>query len=235
MSLAVAQLDVAALSDSDLAECVRRGDERAFAHVMRRHNRRLFRTARAILRDDFEAEDCVQEAYLHGFRSIATFRGESTLSTWLTRIVINQALGRIRRLKKQDQDTRLDNVLDLNGQIHGISEPGGQTDQPEALAMRADIRRLLERKIDALPSAFRTVFMLRALEDMSTEEVAACLGIPEATVRSRFFRARSLLRLSLETDMDSAVESAFAFEGTRCDRMVDTVLQRLRRPTRPSG
>ena len=101
--------------------------------------------------------------------------------------------------------------------------------------LREEMRRLLERKIDQLPAAFRTVFMLRALEEMSAQETAECLGIPEATVRTRFFRARSLLRESLEKDMDVALEGAFAFDGARCDRIVQAVLDRLRRPTGPSG
>jgi len=235
MSVPVVQLNLSALPDWDLAERMRGGDQRAFELVMRRHNRLLYRTARAILRDDAEAEDCVQEAYLQGFRSIAAFRGESKLSTWLTRIVVNQALGTMRKRKKQDSDISLDNVLDLDGHVRGASALVGEPEQPEASALREEMRRILERNIDQLPSAFRTVFMLRALEEMSAQETAECLGIPEATVRTRFFRARSLLRGSLEKDMDVALEEAFAFDGARCDRIVQAVLDRLRRLTGPSG
>jgi len=235
MSVPVVQLNLSALPDWDLAERMRGGDQRAFELVMRRHNRLLYRTARAILRDDAEAEDCVQEAYLQGFRSIAAFRGESKLSTWLTRIVVNHALGTMRKRKKQDSDISLDNVLDLDGHVRGASASVGEPEQPEASALREEMRRILERNIDQLPSAFRTVFMLRALEEMSAQETAECLGIPEATVRTRFFRARSLLRGSLEKDMDVALEGAFAFDGARCDRIVQAVLDRLRRLTGPSG
>jgi RNA polymerase sigma-70 factor (ECF subfamily) len=235
MSLAVGQLDVSALPDWELAERVRGGDERAFELVMRRHNRLLYRTARAILRDDVEAEDCVQEAYLQGFRSIGAFRGESKLSTWLTRIVVNQALGTMRKRKKQDSDTSLDNVLDLDGHIRGATASVAEPEQPEASASREEMRRLLESKIDQLPAAFRTVFILRALEELSATETAECLGIPEATVRTRFFRARSLLRGSLEKDVDVALAGAFAFDGARCDRTVQAVLDRLRHPSSPSG
>jgi len=235
MSVPVVQLNLSALPDWDLAERMRGGDQRAFELVMRRHNRLLYRTARAILRDDAEAEDCVQEAYLQGFRSIAAFRGESKLSTWLTRIVVNQALGTMRKRKKQDSDISLDNVLDLDGHVRGASASVGEPEQPEASALREEMRRILERNIDQLPSAFRTVFMLRALEEMSAQETAECLGIPEATVRTRFFRARSLLRESLEKDVDVALEGAFAFDGARCDRIVQAVLHRLRRLTGPSG
>ena len=235
MSVPVVQLNLSALPDWDLAERMRGGDQRAFELVMRRHNRLLYRTARAILRDDAEAEDCVQEAYLQGFRSIAAFRGESKLSTWLTRIVVNQALGTMRKRKKQDSDISLDNVLDLDGHVRGASASVGEPEQPEASALREEMRRILERNIDQLPSAFRTVFMLRALEEMSAQETAECLGIPEATVRTRFFRARSLLRESLEKDVDVALEGAFAFDGARCDRIVQAVLDRLQSPTGPSG
>ena len=235
MSVPVVQLNLSALPDWDLAERMRGGDQRAFELVMRRHNRLLYRTARAILRDDMEAEDFVQEAYLQGFRSIAAFRGESKLSTWLTRIVVNQALGTMRKRKKQDSDISLDNVLDLDGHVRGASASVGEPEQPEASALREEMRRILERNIDQLPSAFRTVFMLRALEEMSAQETAECLGIPEATVRTRFFRARSLLRESLEKDVDVALEGAFAFDGARCDRIVQAVLDRLQSPTGPSG
>jgi len=135
MSVPVMQLDLNALPDWELAERMRGGDQRAFELVMRRHNRLLYRTARAILRDDMEAEDCVQEAYLQGFRSIAAFRGESKLSTWLTRIVVNQALGTMRKRKKQDSDISLDNVLDLDGHVRGASASVGEPEQPEASAL----------------------------------------------------------------------------------------------------
>jgi RNA polymerase sigma-70 factor (ECF subfamily) len=226
---------VSGFSDEELVERMRDGDERAFELVMRRHNRLLYRTARAIVRDDFEAEDCVQEAYLQGFRSIAAFRGESQLSTWLTRIVVNQALAKMRKHRKHDSDISLDNVLDLDGHVRGASESLTQPEQPDASAQREQMRKLLEGKIDQLPAAFRTVFMLRALEEMSAKETATCLGIPEATVRTRYFRARSLLRDSLEQDVDVALEGAFAFDGARCDRIVEVVLDRLRRPTDASG
>jgi RNA polymerase sigma-70 factor, ECF subfamily len=235
MSVAVAQLDVHGLADRELAERVRGGDERAFELVMRRNNRLLYRTARAILRDDVEAEDCVQEAYLQAFRSIGAFKGESKLSTWLTRIVVNQALGTMRKRRKQDSDISLDNVLDLDGHVRGASVSVAESEQPEASVLREEMRKLLECKIDQLPAAFRIVFMLRALEEMSAKETAECLGIPEATVRTRFFRARSLLRESLEKDVDVALERAFVFDGARCDRIVQAVLDRLRPSTGPSG
>jgi RNA polymerase sigma-70 factor (ECF subfamily) len=178
----------------------------------------------------------VQEAYLQAFQSIASFRGESKLSTWLTRIVINQALGRVRRRKKEDANVSLYNVLDIDAHFSAAEVTLSESKQPDAAASREEMCRLLERHIDRLPRAFKTVFVLRALEELSVEETAASLGIPSATVRSRFFRARSLLREALESEVDVALEGAFGFEGTRCDRIVAAVFERLRhRPTADPG
>jgi len=228
MPLAVTQVSAASLSDADLASRIELGDTRAFELVMRRHNRLLYRTARSILRDDAEAEDCLQEAYLQAFRSIAGFRAEAKLSTWLTRIVINQALARLRRDKTRDARVSLDNVVDIDGRVDGVEATQSNPAQPDAAVLREELRHLLERHIDRLPTAFRTVFVLRALEELSVEETATMLGIPDATVRTRFFRARSLLRETLEGQVDAALADAFAFEGGRCDRIVAAVLHRLR-------
>jgi RNA polymerase sigma-70 factor (ECF subfamily) len=227
MTLAVTQVSAASLSDAELASRIELGDTRAFELVMRRHNRLLYCTARSILRNDAEAEDCLQEAYLQAFRSMAGFRAEAKLSTWLTRIVINQALARLRRDKTRDASVSLDNVVDIDGRVVGVEATQSAPAQPDAAVLREELRRLLERHIDQLPTAFRTVFVLRALEELSVEETAATLGIPDATVRTRFFRARSLLRETLEGEVDTALADAFAFEGTRCDRIVASVLHRL--------
>lgn len=205
-----------------------RGDRAAFTQLMRLHNMALFRAARAILRNDADAEDVLQEGYIAAYRHLAEFRGESRLATWLTRIVINQALGRLRSLRR-------DNVVELLGDGtagHASAEretpDDEQVESPEASAMRAQLRRLLERKIDALPLAFRTAFVLREVEEMTIEEAAECLAIPEATVRTRVFRARALLRASLAEEMDVATADVFSFAGARCDRIVAGVLERLR-------
>ena len=230
------QISLTALSDAELASHIGLGDARALELMMRRHNRLLYRTARSILRNDAEAEDCVQEAYLQAFRSIGGFRAEAKLATWLTRIVINQALGKLRKGKKDDANVSLDNVLDLDGRLLGAEATLSESEQPDGAAMREEMRRRLEHHIDQLPPAFRTVFVLRALEELSVEETAASLGIPAATVRTRFFRARSLLRQALESDVDVALGGAFGFEGARCDRIVAAVLYRLRHsPAAPGG
>lgn len=223
-SLASARQDSAFRTDAELARRASAADASAFETIMRRHNRRLFRTARSILRNDAEAEDTLQEAYLRAYQSLAMFRAESSLATWLTRIVINKALERLRRRKREVDAAAHDNVIDLEAHLDMThSEP--QT--PEMAAMRAQTRELLERKIDQLPAAFRTVFVLRAIEELSVEETAGCLGIPEATVRTRFFRARHLLRKSLSSEVQSALRDTFAFDGERCDRIVRTVLARV--------
>lgn len=213
-------------SEAELIARAAHGDGMAFEVIMRRHNQLLFRTARSILRNDAEAEDVVQESYLRAWRALGTFRAESRLSTWLVRIATNEALGRLRRKGAE--------VISLEAAMMS-SEPetrAALTDEPERgpeqAVLRSQIRKLMEARIDRLPAAFRTVFMLRAIEELSVEEVAQALEIPEATVRTRFFRARSLLRESLAQDMDSALGDAFSFDGARCDRIVSAVLARGR-------
>lgn len=221
----------AVLDDAELARRVAGQDTTAFEALMRRYNARLFRVARAILKDDAEAEDALQEAYMAAYSHIASFRANATLSTWLTRIVINEALGRLRRRKRDvvvpfaptvhnDHDEEIPIVSD-----HPSASPEGAT-------LRAELRRLLERRIDALPVAFRTVFLLREVEELSVEETAECLSIPEPTVRSRLFRARALLRESLSRDLDATTLDVFGFAGERCDRIVAGVLDRLIRLSR---
>lgn len=202
------------------------GDSAAFERLMRRHNQVLFRTARAILGNDAEAEDAVQEGWLRAWRALAEFDGRSKLSTWLVRIVANEALGRRRRttadvipleaaMMSTDTQTRT-----------ALTEDAGRGPEPSAL--RTQIRQLLETRIDRLPESFRTVFMLRAVEDMSVEEVASALAIPEATVRTRLFRARSLLREGLASEVDATLGDVFSFDGLRCDRIVEGVIARAR-------
>ena len=213
-------------SDLDIAQRIGRGDESAFELVMRRNNRMLYRTARAILKNDAEAEDALQEAYLLAYRKIATYRGQSRLSTWLARIVINEALMRVRGQGRECVVISFAHEADDERQQP--AEDAMKPEQPDQATLRAETRRLLERKIDELPAAFRLVFMLRALEEMSVEETASALDIPEATVRTRFFRARGLLRESLAREIDVAIDGAFAFAGGRCDRIVAGVLARVR-------
>ena len=215
----------AATADADLASRAAAGDTRAFEHVMRRHNQLLFRTARSILRNDVETEDALQEAYLLAWRAIGSYRADAKLSTWLVRIVINQALARLRR--RSAQVIPLDTAMEpIDPELRAALEDD-PAQRPERKAQGAEMRGLIEARIDRLPEAFRVVFVLRAVEEMSVEEVATALDLPEATVRSRFFRARGLLRESLSRDVDVAIGDAFSFAGDRCDRIVAGVLARI--------
>ena len=216
----------AATPEAELVARAAGGEAAAFEAIMRRHNRVLFRTARAILKDDHEAEDTLQDAYLRAWRALGSFRADVRLSTWLVRIVANEALARLRRTSAQ--------IVPLDAAMTS-TEPEIQAAlvdapdaRPEQLAMRAELRRLMEARIDLLPDTFRTVFMLRAVEEMSVEEVAQALDIPEATVRTRFFRARSLLREGLASAIDVTLADAFSFDGARCDRIVAGVLARAK-------
>ena len=221
------------MADAALAERAAAGDDAAFERIMRRHNRLLFRTARSILKSDAEAEDALQEAYLRAWRALGSFRSEARLSTWLVRIVINEALGRLRR--RGAQVLALDATIELAEVSMDDVMEGNPDDRPDRAAMRSEVRALMEACIDALPEAFRTVFMLRAVEEMSVEEVSAALGLPEATVRTRFLRARGLLREGMARDIDHALADAFSFDGARCDRIVAGVMVRLTERTDAAG
>ncbi len=217
------------LSDGDLVAAVVRRDPAAFETLMRRYNGRLFRVARSILRDDRDAEDAVQDAYLDAFRHMSTFRGDAALGTWLTRIVANQSLMRLRRR------TRERRVLPFRAAGASLAHDSGQEADavPDTRAetasdavLRAELRTLIERRIDELPIAFRTVFVMREVEEMTVQETADTLALPPATVRTRLFRARGLLREALARDLDPSTLNVFGFAGVRCDRLIAVVLAR---------
>lgn len=212
-------------TDSVLAARAAAREAGAFELIMRRHNRRLFRVARAILRSDPDAEDALQDAYLAAFRAIGCFRGDAKLATWLTRIVVNESYARLRK-RAGATVIALPEGTDMSAESIDPAwrAPG---DEPDRLALRGEVRRLLERHIDALPEQFRTAFVLREVEELSVEEAADALGIPPATVRTRAHRARALLRAALAHDIDVATLDAFGFAGERCDRIVSGVLARL--------
>ena len=209
-------------SDPSVARRVAGGDRVAFEGLMRRHNRALYRLARAALRDDAEAEDALQEAYLTAYRSIGGFRGESSLATWLSRLVLNECLGRLRK------GARRQNLVPIvtSDEINAVPDDGRAA--PDRALVRAQVRDVIERKLDELPEDLRIVFVLRSVEEMNVEETAGILGIEEATVRSRHFRARSLLRESLAREIDVAERDLFDFGGAHCDRVVSGVLRRLK-------
>ncbi len=214
--------------DPVLLERVSAGDHAAFEGLMRRYNGKLFRIARAIVKDDSDAEDVLQDPYIDAYRHIDDFRGGSQVGTWLTRIVINQALMRLRKEKRRSVIVpfREPRTSDPDRPEPDVADETSES--PSNRVLRGEVRRILERRIDELPLSFRTVFIMREVEDMSVEQTAECLGISPATVRTRLFRARALLRESLAREMDLVTGDVFAFAGARCDRIVAAVLARTR-------
>ena len=216
---------------SDDAELVRRArarDSAAFRTIMERHNRRLYRIARSILRNDSEAEDAVQEAYVNALTHLGGFRGDSSLATWLSRITMNEALGRLRR-KRSAMDLETFEAQRTEAQI--IKFPQTVTsDDPERTMAQREILQLVERATDNLPEIFRIVFMARVIEGMSVEETAGLLGLQPETVKTRLHRARRLVREELDKQIGPVLMDAFPFAGRRCERMTNAVLQRLNRP-----
>jgi RNA polymerase sigma-70 factor (ECF subfamily) len=208
------------LSDDVLVARIQGGETAVFEILMRRHNRTLFRATRAILRSDDEAEDVMQHAYLRAIEHLGEYEGRARFSTWLTRIAVYEALGRLRRQRRLEQLS--DHDIDTEDSM-SVKPP-----TPEQRVSDAELRTITEAAIDALPRDFRMVFVLRAVEQMSVAEVSECLEIPPETVKTRFFRARQRLRLSLIERLDTAAQAAFEFHLVRCDRVVAGVFENLR-------
>lgn len=211
--------DDPALADEDVIRRVRSGETLLFEIIMRRYNQRLFRVARAILKNDGEAEDVIQETYLRAYSNLQQFAGEAKFSTWLTRITVHECLARIRRnrlLMVGDHP----HLEDRMAQIESRSNP------EEELTQR-QLGDVLESVIDTLPAKYRIVFALRELQELSTEETARCLQISEEAVKSRLFRARSLLRKKIDSRIGSGIRRLYQFDGQRCDRIVAAVLKRI--------
>lgn len=214
------------VDDAALVQRVLAGEGTSFELLMRRYNQRLYRVARSMLRDSAEAEDALQDAWLSAFQAMGNFRGEASLATWLSRVVVNQCLVRLRRQARRDNIVPMVSMGGPEDEEYAAM-PTAETETPDKALVRSEMRAVLERKLDELPEAFRTVFVLRCVEELSVEETARVLAIPEATVRSRHFRARSMLRESLAQDIDVAERDVFSFDGERCDRIVAGVLARL--------
>ncbi len=214
------------LGDAELVVLARRKDGGAFRVIMQRHNRRLYRIARAVVRNDSEAEDIVQEAYIRAFTNLAEFRGDSTLATWLSRIVLNEALGRVRRGHPTADMTSLENRSPSQAEIIPFPLASPQLDPERTMAQR-QIQLMLERAIDDLPNDFRIVLVARVIEEMSVEETATLFGLRPETVKTRLHRARKLLRDALEKEVGPVLTDAFPFGGARCARMTDEVLKRI--------
>ena len=215
----------AGLSDAALVERAQAGDEAAVRELVRRHNRRLFRVARGILRDDAEAEDVVQETYVRAFINLSRFGGEAGIATWLTRIAVNEALGRLRRRRPTADVATITELPPDDPRVVAFPAPPAPT--PEAEAGRSQVRALLEPLIDALPLDFRVVVILRDVEGMTTEEAAAHLGIRPETAKTRLHRGRRLLRAALLERLAGGFGELYPFDGARCAGMADRVVARL--------
>jgi RNA polymerase sigma-70 factor (ECF subfamily) len=215
-----------ALDEADLVRLAQVGDRDAFHVIIQRANQRLFRVARSVVRNDSEAEDVLQETYASAFAAIGAFRGEAGIMTWLTRITLNEARGRLRRRRPMVGLDQVEAAQNNGAQVIPFPTSFG-TESPEVDAARTQIRRLIERAVDGLPEVFRVVFIMRDIEECTIEETAANLNLKPETVKSRLHRARRLLRQALDEKLASTMTGAFPFLGARCRRITDAVLERL--------
>ena len=223
--IAVPTISPAFQSDLDLARCAQMHDLQALRKIMQINNQRLYRLARSILRNDAEAEDVVQETYFLAFRSLDRFRGQSSLTTWLSRIAIHEALGHLRK-SRQTQKLMRTAPDPLSANI--IPFPDDRTmDDPERSFAQRQILQLVERATDNLPEIFRLVFVARVIEGLSVDETAELLELRPETVKTRLHRARYLIRKQLDEKIGPVLLDAFPFAGKRCGRIVTAVLDRL--------
>jgi RNA polymerase sigma-70 factor (ECF subfamily) len=211
------------LSDEVIVDRVRTGDAALFEVLMRRHNRRVYRAARAVLRNEAEVEDVMQQAYLAAFAHLSDFAGSARFPTWLLRITVNEALGRRRRAERMavvafnaEEDARMD-------------ENPQRVPDPERRAASRELATLVEAIVDGLPEMYRAVFLLREVEDLTTAEVAEVLGLGEDVVKTRLSRAKAAVRRELDVRIGSATAAVFPFDDPRCDRVVAFVMSRLTR------
>jgi RNA polymerase sigma-70 factor (ECF subfamily) len=220
-------LDYAGLPDGEIARLCAARDRGAIIHVVTSNNQRLFRAAWSILGSRAEAEECVQSAYLAAFAAIGSFEGRSALSTWLTRIVVNDALGRRRAEQRRRSHLEKRGVAVLDDYRETLMR-GSAVEAPDVSIAREQIRRLLEQAVSELPDAFRTVFVLREIEGLSSEDTAAILDVPVATVKTRLFRGRRRLQQMLEPELGTVLSGTFPFAGSDCAALTERVLKKLR-------
>jgi len=218
----VRQTEVDARTDEELVASARARDEAAVRAITTRYNRRLFRVARSILRNDAEAEDVVQDAYVRAFTGLDHFRGDAAFGTWITRIAMNEALGRLRKLRPTvDWET----YVESRPQAQVIDFPASAaSNDPEKTMAQGEIRVALEKAIDELPDSFRAVFVARIVEGMTVEETADLFGLKPETVKTRLHRARALLRDALDKQLGPALSSTFPFGGDRCEAMTEKMV-----------
>jgi RNA polymerase sigma-70 factor, ECF subfamily len=208
-----------ALPDEEVVRRILEGEGALFELLMRRYNQRLYRVARAIVRDEGEAEDVMQQAYVSAYTHLAQFEQRARFSTWLTRIAVHEALARRRR---RERITEMDAMPESSGEVWTAKGP-----DPEQQALTGELRRALEASVDALPESHRSVFVLRDVEGLSTAETAECLGLSEDNVKTRLSRSRAALRRELLARAGGATSDVFSFHLSRCDRVVSAVLDRL--------
>lgn len=205
------------ISDAEVVRRVLDGDTAVFEILMRRYNQRVYRAVRAVLRDDAEVEDVMQQAYLNAYSHLGQFAERAQFSTWLIRIAVNEALARVRKRGR----------LELDGGEDVIAFAASDTPDPEQQALTAQMRAVVEAQVEALPMVYRTVLVLRDVEGLSTAEAASCLGVSEDVVKTRLHRARAMVRDGLTRRAGVTVESIYEFGNSRCDRVVAAVMARL--------
>ena len=210
------------ITDEEVVSRVLAGEKALFEILMRRHNQRLYRTSRAILRDDAQAEDVVQDTYVRAYQHLGQFAGRAKFAAWLIRIAVNEGLARLRGRQHYEEPFPMEE--DEGDQMDRFLSPGPN---PEQQASSSELRRLLEESIEALPDSHRTVFVLREVEEMSTTETAEALGITEENVKVRLHRARAILREKLYSQASIQSKDAFTFGAQRCDHVVKNVLERI--------
>lgn len=223
---ATAAVDFKRLSDVELARRCAVRDRRAIEHVVRTNNQRLFRAAWSILKSRADAEEAVQAAYLSGFANIGSFEGRSSLSTWLTRITVNEALGRRRAEDRRRRHLEQEGVAMLDDYRDALMR-GSEAEAPDVTLAREQVRKLLEQAVGQLPEPFRAVFVLREIEGLSGEETAEVLGLPVATVKTRLFRSRRQLKEMLASEVSTLLNGTFPFAGADCAALTQRVLTAL--------
>jgi RNA polymerase sigma-70 factor, ECF subfamily len=217
------------LSDEEVLARVRSGDTALYEVLMRRYNQRLFRIARSILRDDDEAEDVIQDAYVRAYASLNQFAGRAKFSTWLAKIAVHEASSRLRKRKRIGDIPVIAHQKSQSMEDMKSSDP-----DPEQETLRREAVSFLEQAVDRLPGTYRPVFVLREIENMSTAETASCLDLTEETVKIRLLRARQMLREELYARVGATSSQAFQFLGWRCDRVVSRVFDQLEASHKPA-
>lgn len=218
--------DAGMASDREIIQRVLDGDTASFELIMRRYNRRLYRIARSVLRNDADAEDVVQDAYIRAYEHLPGFEGKGAFSAWLAKIALNEALGRLRGADATGNQISFDDPEERE-EANYMATLISTLPSPEQNAARGEVRHLLEAAIDALPDAYRMAFIMYGVEEMTVAETADCLDLEPATVKTRYHRARNILRHQLSGLVDSSAGELFSFDGERCDRIVSGVLLRL--------